>query len=425
MAADRPRAITGEKRRLGSVYPNHALFSAPHRLFFLVGAIQLVASVLVWLIILIGLYTPAVPTLSLTVDGISAHSFLMLYGLFTFFVFGFLTTVFPRWLATEVIDPRRYVVIAILLAAGIAGYYLGLFTRRDIAFVGNMIFVAGWGLGLWTLVGIWRRSNHPDKRFALFPLTCATAGCAGAIVYALWLWTSRPELRQAAIAIGMWLYLVPLIVAVSHRMIPFFSARVLNDYTVVKPDWTLPATLLCVTVHCLLAIIGQPEWTVLADLPLALLAGWHSVRWGLVRSLHVPLLGMLHISFAWLPVAMGLYTAQRLLQLTDAPFDLGMAPLHALGIGFVTSMVVAMASRVSLGHSGRPLVADRIILWTFVIVQLTAITRVLAEIPLPGNGYAYLGLVLATAVLWLAAFIPWSLRFGAIYLRRRVDGAPG
>jgi len=58
-------------------------------------------------------------------------------------------------------------------------------------------------------------------------------------------------------------------------------------------------------------------------------------------------------------------------------------------------------------------------------VQLTAVVRVLAELPLPGHGYGYLVLILGAAVLWLAAFIPWGLRFGAIYLRRREDGAPG
>jgi uncharacterized protein involved in response to NO len=401
------------------------VLAAPHRLFFLIGAIQLVVSVLLWLVVLADRFIPAVLVLSLAVDDTSIHIFLMLYGLFTFFVFGFLTTVFPRWLATEALGRPAYAAIAGLMTTGLTGYYLGLFIGRDLAFAGSALFAAGWALGLWMLGRVWWRSRRPDKRFALFPLACVTAGCAGAVVHALWLWTSQPGLRHAATVIGVWLYLVPLIVAVSHRMIPFFSASVLKDYKVVRPNWTLPATLLCVVAHCLLALIDRSSWTLWADLPLAGLAGWHSVRWGLLRSLRVPLLGMLHISFAWLFVAMSLYTAQCLLQWTGAGFDLGLAPMHALGIGFITGMVVAMASRVSLGHSGRPLVADRIVLWTFVLVQLTAVARVLAEIPLPGHGYAYPGFVLLAAGLWLAAFIPWSFHFGAIYLRPRLDGADG
>lgn len=405
--------------------PGHVVFSAPHRLFFLAGTAQLILSVLVWLVVLSGLYLPAVPIAALSVNATSAHLFLMLYGLFTFFVLGFLTTVFPRWLETEVIGRRRYIAIAALLAIGIAGYYLGLFTSRDVAFAGNLIFVGGWGLGLWTLAGVWRRSTRGDRLFALFPLGCVTMGCIGAAIHALWLWTSRPELLVIAGAVGLWLYLVPLITAISYRMIPFFSARVLTDYVAVKPGWTLPATLICVLGHCLLTILHQTEWLFVSDLPLAGIAGWHSYRWGLWRSLRVPLLAMLHVSFAWLSVAMGLYAIQSLLQWLGARLDLGLAPLHALGIGFVTGMLVAMASRVSLGHSGRPLIADWITLWAFVFVQLTAVIRVVAELPLPGHGYGYLVLILLAAVLWLVAFIPWGVRFGAIYMRPRVDGRPG
>jgi len=205
---------------------------------------------------------------------------------------------------------------------------------------------------------VWRSSDRPDKRFALVPFGCVTAGRAGVGVYTAWLIMQDPDLLVATTAIGMWLYLVPLIVAISYRMIPFFSSGALSDYTIVKPGWTLPAALICVLAHFALTLGGRANWTVLPDLPLALLAAWHAWRWGLVRSLRVPLLGMLHVSFAWLAVAMGLYSAQSLLRLTGASFDLGLAPLHALGIGFVTGMLVAMASRVSLGHSGRALVAD-------------------------------------------------------------------
>jgi uncharacterized protein involved in response to NO len=84
-----------------------------------------------------------------------------------------------------------------------------------------------------------------------------------------------------------------------------------------------------------------------------------------------------------------------------------------------------MASRVSLGHSGRALVADQVTLWTFAVVQAVAITRVLAEIPPFNSTMTGLWLTLVAAAMWLAAFIPWSLRFGTIYVSRRVDGRPG
>jgi uncharacterized protein involved in response to NO len=78
-----------------------------------------------------------------------------------------------------------------------------------------------------------------------------------------------------------------------------------------------------------------------------------------------------------------------------------------------------------MGHSGRPLVADRVALWTFALVQVTAVVRVLAEIVPLTTGMLRFWLILAAAILWLAAFVPWSVRFGAIYLRPRIDGQPG
>ncbi|HET6725754.1 MAG TPA: NnrS family protein [Gammaproteobacteria bacterium] len=399
--------------------------AAPHRLFFLAGAAQLVVALLFWLATLAGGYIPGAPAFRLAIFGGAAHIFLMLYGLFTFFVFGFLTTTFPRWLNTEPIARGRYVTIATAMVAGMACYYGGLFAGRTLAIGGVAVYVAGWIAGLATLLQVWLRSDKADKRFVLFPFGCVSAGCAGAIVYAWWLATQQPELLTIATTAGFWLYLVPLIVAVSYRMIPFFSSRVLDNYAVVKPGWTLPATLACVIAHFALTIGGRSDWTVFCDLPLALLAAWHAWRWQLVRSLRVPLLGMLHVSFAWLAIAMGLFAAQSVLRLTDASFDLGLAPLHALGIGYITGMAVAMASRVSLGHSGRPLVAGWAVLWTFLVVQLAAIARVLAEFPPFQYHRTGLWLILAAAAIWLIAFIPWSVRFGIIYLRPRIDGRPG
>lgn len=409
-----------------AINPRPVITAAPHRLFFFLGATQLLVTVLLWLAVLCGWYIPAVGgPVKLSVFGTWVHVFLMLYGLFTFFVFGFLCTVFPRWLNSTPIARARYVLIAVVMTVGMMAFYIGVFWSRPIAVAGAAVFVAGWLGGLATLFGVWRRSRKPDKRFALFPFGCVSAGCVGAIVYTFWLATQNPILLNISRTAGLWLYLVPLIVAVSYRMLPFFSSRVLDNYTVIKPNWTLPATLLCVLTHFLLTVFGAGDWTVFPDGVLAGLAVWHSWRWQLVRSLRIPLLGVLHVSFAWLAIAMMLFAAQSVLRLFDATFDLGNAPLHALGIGYISGMVIAMASRVSLGHSGRLLIAEWATKWAFLVIQFAVILRVLGDVP-PFVGHRIgLWLILAAAVVWLIAFIPWSVRFGIIYARPRIDGRPG
>ena len=219
----------------------------------------------------------------------------------------------------------------------------------------------------------------------------------------------------------MWLFLVPVVFLVSHRMIPFFSHSVLMHYLMVRPSWGPSLMLCCVSAHVVLELSGLPQWRFLADLPLAIAALHHSWVWQFRRSFHARLLAMLHIAFLWLGIAMTLYALQSLIVLATGVDVLGRAPLHALGIGFFTGMIVAMASRVTLGHSGRTLHADRLTWLTLLGINVSALLRIAGEL-LPAAG-AWLHL-LAGAV-WLVALGAWAGHYLPIYLRPRLDGKLG
>lgn len=400
------------------------LLASPHRLLFLGGIIQFPATMALWLLILAGWYITGMSSPSLTIGGLAAHAFFMLYGIFPFFVFGFALTAFPRWISGDAVTTPRYTLVASLLIAGTLLSYLGFFMQPMLAGIGALLIAAGWAVGVYTLAAIWyRAAPGKDKRFALFPLACMTAGNLGALLFALWLLRPDWSLMAVSIDTGLWLFLVPLIVAVSYRMLPFFSSRVLSHYTIVKPGWTLPVTMLLVVLHWLLSVSGLPAWLFAADLPLAVLALWHTRQWQLWRSLSVPLLGMLHIAFAWLGIAMLMYALDSLLLLFSVNGSLGTAPLHALGIGYIASMTVAMASRVSLGHSGRPLVAGPIALWAFALLQLVTVVRIVSDLPWLAP-HRPTGLLLA-GLLWLMALLPWAARFAGLVSLPRADGKAG
>ncbi|MBP9654057.1 MAG: NnrS family protein, partial [Rhodocyclaceae bacterium] len=102
--------------------------------------------------------------------------------------------------------------------------------------------------------------------------------------------------------------------------------------------------------------------------------------------------------------------------------SLGFAPLHALTLGFFASAVIGMVTRVTLGHSGRPLNADRAVWLIFWGMQGVAVLRVAAEfVHLAGAANPYW----LAALGWLAAFGAWYVRFAPIYLKPRPDGQPG
>jgi uncharacterized protein involved in response to NO len=102
---------------------------------------------------------------------------------------------------------------------------------------------------------------------------------------------------------------------------------------------------------------------------------------------------------------------------------LGRAPIHALGMGFFGGMLIAMVTRVTMGHSGRPLAMDRVALACFVTAQVAAAARVLSE--LATAPVAVQWLLLGSIAAWLGAFGLWSARHAPIYLAPRSDGRPG
>jgi uncharacterized protein involved in response to NO len=227
---------------------------------------------------------------------------------------------------------------------------------------------------------------------------------------------------RLALESGLWLFMVPVVFLVAHRMIPFFSQSALINYMMVRPPWGPPLMLICVAGHALLELAGLSAWRFLADAPLAVAALHHSWIWQFRRSFHARLLAMLHIAFLWLGIGMTLYTAQSLALLVTGTDYFGRAPLHALGIGFFAGMIVAMASRVTLGHSGRALEANDLTWYVLFGVNIAAVLRVTAEF-VPGALGGILN-VLAAAT-WLLSFLLWGWLYLPMYLRPRVDRKPG
>jgi uncharacterized protein involved in response to NO len=133
-----------------------------------------------------------------------------------------------------------------------------------------------------------------------------------------------------------------------------------------------------------------------------------------------PLLLVLHSGLAWLPIAFVLFCAQDLAFAVDGSMILGKAPAHALFIGFFGSILVAMVTRVTQGHSGRPLILPPVAAYAFIAVQLVCIARIAAE-----RADDWLGWQAMAAIGWLMAFLPWILWAGRIYASPRIDGRAG
>jgi uncharacterized protein involved in response to NO len=126
------------------------------------------------------------------------------------------------------------------------------------------------------------------------------------------------------------------------------------------------------------------------------------------------LLKVLIWGFAWAPVGFGLSG------LVSIGLPLGLAPTHALMIGFSGSLLVAMVTRVTQGHSGRPLDMFALAWLAFGAIQLASVLRVWAALK-----FEQPALLLAAALAFLMGLLPWLLRNAAVYLLPRIDGRNG
>jgi uncharacterized protein involved in response to NO len=139
------------------------------------------------------------------------------------------------------------------------------------------------------------------------------------------------------------------------------------------------------------------------------LAGWRG-GW----TLGQPILWSLHLAFAMLTLG---YLA---LAAAMAGWVSEVGALHVLGIGAVGGMTLAMMSRASLGHTGRPLVVTRPIAWAYGLIGLAALVRFVGAEAAPGW---YDWAVLVSGALWLLAFTLFTAVFWPILTRPRQNAA--
>ncbi len=395
--------------------------SAPHRVMFLAGAAQGVLTIAWWLTDVLARYAGWYAAVDWTVPSSWAHGYLMLYGFLPFFMFGFLMTAIPNWLELA-IRRNDYVVCFALMAAGLALFYVGLWAGRAAMAMGIVLQLAGWGVGCAALVRVIVVSAPQPKADSVMLAAAMSIGWLGALAVLFWLWSGVGSWAELSRRGGIWFFALPVFLTVSTRMVPVFSRRVLGDSVKGRPTWALPALLAGSFMHGLLDLAGARTVLWLVDLPMAAVVLSLTVRWGLRRCLADHLLAVLHLSLLGLATALLLYGLQSLAQLGGVNV-LGLAPLHALTIGYFSAMVIGMASRVSLGHSGRALVADRLTWICFLGVLATAALRILAELP-PVSALGSWLIPLA-AVAWLGCFVSWALRYLPLYLHPGADEGPG
>lgn len=387
---------------------------APHRIFFFTGGVHLLLASAWWAWSL-GARMRGLPSpLAEGLDPVRIHAFLMIYGFFPLFAFGYLFTAAPGWLGRPPLARGAYLPPALVAFASTALLYPALaFGSAALAAACALMLVA-WLWILARLVRLVAESEVEDRTHAFLALTALAAGALGLAAMLADLLTPIAWTGPAMETIGLWMFLVPLFCAASHRVV----ASPAPAAGAVPRAWVLAALVGASLAHGVLALAGFGGALWIVDAPLGLALGAAVTR----RRARADFFSsrtttMLHVGAGWLALACLLSALQSAAHAAGYAV-LGLAPVHALGIGFLASVTLALVSRVSCGQSGA---CDRATWNAFWLLQAAAVARVAASLWLDHYG----ALLLGAAVLWLACFGAWSWRYLPIYWMPRIDGRPG
>ena len=396
------------------------LLAAPHRLGFFLAMVVLGASGLWWAAVQLqrlGIL-PAVP---MALSPSLVHGAVMTFGFFPLFFCGFLFTAGPRWLRVRGPTAAQLLPALSAQAAGWLVWLAGSHVHATLAIAGLVLAASGLlraTLLFWTLV---RASDESDRVHPQLVGVALALGCATLAALAVALLAGSDAAAHRLVASGLWGFVALVFVAVGHRMVPFFTAPAGTTLAAGgewSPLWLLAGTALfealAVWLHEWLGAV--PLWHLgraVVELVASGLLLWTAAAWGRASNLRIRLLAMLHAGLAWIGLALLLQAGAALRAWYSGEALLPLAGLHALAMGGLGSLMLAMVTRVSAAHAGRPVVADNLVWSLFWLLQATTILRIAATLPLmPGQP-----LLAAAAVLWAAVVLTWGVRYGSGYGR--------
>jgi uncharacterized protein involved in response to NO len=372
------------------------LLSAGFRPFFLLSALWAALAVPLWLAVFVGhgsLSSVLLPTIW--------HVHEMIFGFAAATVAGFLLTAIPNWTGRMPLQGGPLAILVLLWAAGriavLASATIGAAAAACLDLAFPLAFLA-----------VVAREIIAGRNWRNLPMLAALS----LLLVGNFLVHLEAVGIAASAALGNRIGLATLLMLISFmggRIIPSFTRNWLAKQ---RPGIAAPVVFdafdraaLATTALALVVWVGAPDGAAAPFLELA--AGGalavRLARWRGAATLREPLVWILHLGYFWLALGFVLLALSRF-----EPALPRTAALHALTAGAIGTMTLAVMTRATLGHSGRPLVAGWGTTVIYVLVTLAAGLRLL--VPFAG-GRTLLVLGLAGAA-WSAAF----LLFAVLYL---------
>lgn len=368
--------------------PGPAILQQGFRPFFLLAGIWASLAMALWMGRLAGL-----AVLPGAIDALAWHKHEMLFGFAAAAMAGFILTAIPNWTGRLPIGGWRLAALVGLWGLGRLAFLLSdvlgpwAVAVLDLSFFFVLIVVIGREL----IAGGNTRNLPVLGLIALFATGNLMVHLERLEIAA----TTDTGYRLSIFILAM------LIALIAGRLIPSFTGNWLRQ----KGADSVPASMngvdrvaLAALAVLVIAEVAAPESRATAILAVAtgVLHAWRVARWKGFKVMSEPLLWVLHLGYGWLAIGLVLI---GLAALTDGLPE--SAAFHALTTGAFGTMILAVAARASLGHTGRKLTAGVGLGVAFASVTVAAAARVAS--PLLGE--------LADAALWLSGSA-WILAWG-------------
>jgi len=376
-------------------------FSQPHQPFFILAFVNALAIMLIFMLSFKGI-------IHMDITAIDYHAYGFIYLLFTPAFFGFLFTTFPRFASTPAIEKKTYMKVFTFYYVGSALIILGSIATPVFTGFGMLITFIGHLWGFLILNNIYVKTTMEDTH-DIFWIVVAMG--IGVVAHGLLITGTLLHIGMTGFAteIAIYLYLFMLAFSVAQRMVPFFS-----HCMVEKNTYLLKSLFILLVLHILVeGFIVNGSFII--DLLIGALLLKEVLRWRLPFPNPNPLLWILHISLYWAGLAFVLGGLTNLISLWTGTSFLAL-DVHTLVLGFVFTILIGFGTRVTLGHSGNMMQADKYTTFLFYWTQVVVVARLLTSL-VTALGWNFMVLFDITATVWLVMFVAWALRFFAVLIK--------
>jgi uncharacterized protein involved in response to NO len=342
------------------------------------------------------------------------HSHEMLYGFIAAAIAGFLLTAVPSWTGGRgYAGAPLFALVGLWIAGRIAMVAVGTAPFWITALAELALLPA---LAALLAPSLFRSSNRNTPLLAIIGVLWLIDA---AFMVALRNGDAALAARAMTLAIDFVLIMVTVI---GGRIVPAFTANALRRrgelVEVVSRSW-LEKGVIGSMIAIAVVDVFAPHAAVSGVLA-ALAAGAHAARlsgWRSFRARSESILWVLHVAYAWLPVGLAL---KALWLLGDVAWAAKWQ--HALTAGVFATMILAVMTRASLGHTGRPLAVSRAITVAYVLLTASVAIRVFANVLMPER--YVLGMSIA-GLAWMLSFLLFLIVYAPILSGPRADGKPG